>query len=173
MSRFRSRAAADEVDPPRLEGLVRLPQLAVADGFDGFPRLRFAAVSHPVRAEMPVVQFVHLRREPREHDSVPADTRNRRRFRTAAESTAPVAPVFRPARRETSCPISSNDNSSAPLVDSVAGLMLRLAIATRGRTAASECSIWTESLFAIELHPCVFDDEVEAVIGDRRHRRHE
>ena len=53
-----------DVDQLHLQRLMRLPQLAVVDVVDRFPEARLAAASRPVGAQMPVVELVHLRREP-------------------------------------------------------------------------------------------------------------
>ena len=57
-------AAACEVDQPGLQRLVRLPQLAVVDVLDGAPEIRLRAARRPVRAEVPLVDLAHLRRQP-------------------------------------------------------------------------------------------------------------
>ena len=53
-----------EVDQPRLERLMRLPQLAIVDVLDRLPEIRLRAARRPVGAEVPLVDLAHLRRQP-------------------------------------------------------------------------------------------------------------
>ena len=56
--------ASGDIDEPRLERLMRFPDFTVVDVLDGFPGRGVAGSGAPVRAQMPVVQHPHLRREP-------------------------------------------------------------------------------------------------------------
>ena len=67
-------------DEPGLQRLARLPQLAVVDAVDGVPRGGLGAPLGPVRAEMAVVELVHLLREPRADVNAVGDVADRHLF---------------------------------------------------------------------------------------------
>src|SRR5208282_4984757 len=69
--------AADELNHPGFQRQVRLPQLAIVDGFNAFPSARCAALPLPADAEMTIVEAAHLRSKPRGYMNAICDVANR------------------------------------------------------------------------------------------------
>ena len=77
-----------ELDEPRFQAKVRLPQLAVVHIFDALPDLAHRRrCCMPARPQMPVVQPEHLRRQPRRHMHAVGDVADRNRIFRLARDT--------------------------------------------------------------------------------------
>ena len=74
------RPAPRKPDELCLERLMRLPQLPIVHAIDVFPTCGFRAAPRPIGSEVPIVEAVHLRREPGGHMDAVGDVTDRHPF---------------------------------------------------------------------------------------------
>ncbi len=93
-------ATAGEVEQPRFQRLVCLPQLAVVNAGDARPHLGLATALHPVGAEVPIVEDVHRGRQPgRGVDAVGDVTDGHLVFGATRPEARPHGPADAPVQR--------------------------------------------------------------------------